>query len=109
MRLFSILGAALFLLAAAVQYNDPDPQIWIPVYVIAALICLLVISGRVHWIIPVLASGLAFAGFALMAIRVFGAQPLFSETAREMWGLLVIAIWLDALGVLLILKGRSAG
>ncbi len=107
MRFFSILGTVLFLLAAAVQYNDPDPHIWIPVYLISALICLAAVSGRLHWIIPIAVSGLAYLGFGVMALQVFGQLPVFSEEAREMWGLLVTALWMDGLGVGLLIQSRS--
>ena len=108
MRFFSILSAVLFLLAAAVQTNDPDPQLWIPVYFIPALICLAAVSGRLPWIIPIAVSGLAYVGFAVMALQVFGQQPLFSEQAREMWGLLVTGLWMDGLGVGLLIQSRSS-
>ena len=96
----------MFLLAAGVQINDPDPHIWIPVYLAPALICLAAVWGQPHWIIPVAASGLAYAGFALLAVQVLGQEPLFSERAREMWGLLIMALWLDALGVGLLIRNR---
>ncbi len=108
MRFFSILGTALFLLGAAFQYNDPDPHIWIPVYLIPALICLAAVSGGLHWIIPIAVSALAYVGFAVMALQVFGQQPLFSEEAREMWGLLVTALWMDGLGAGLLIQRRGS-
>ena len=108
MRFFAMLGTVLFLLAGAVQYNDPDPYIWIPVYLIPALICLTAVSGRLHWIIPIAVSGLAYVGFAVMALQVFGQQPLFCEEAREMWGLLVTALWLDGLGVGVLIQSRGS-
>ena len=107
MRFFSILGTVLFLLAAAVQYNDPDPHIWIPVYLLPALICLAALSRKLHWIIPIVVSGLAYIGFAVMVLRVFGQQTLFSEEAREMGGLLVTGLWMDGLGVGLLIKSRG--
>lgn len=38
--------AAVFLLFAALQYNDPDPWLWIPIYGYAALVCYLYARGR---------------------------------------------------------------
>ena len=52
-------------------------------------------------------SGLAYIGFAVMVLRVFGQQPPFSEEAREMWGLLVTGLWMDGLGVGLLIKSRG--
>ena len=108
MRFFSTLGTVLFVVGAALQYNDPDPHIWIPVYLIPALVCLASVSGKLHWIIPIAVSGLAYVGFAVMALQVFGQQPLFSEEAREMWGLLVTALWMDGLGVGLLIQSRDS-
>ncbi len=107
MRWFSILGTVVFLLGAALQFNDPDPHIWIPIYLIPALICLGAVSGKLHWLVPIAASGLAYVGFAVMALQVLGQHSLFSEEAREMWGLLVTGLWMDGLGVGLLLKSRS--
>ncbi len=107
MRFFAILGTVVFLLGAAVQYNDPDAHIWIPLYLIPALICLASVSGKLPWILPIAVSGLAYVGFAVMALQVFGQQSLFSEEAREMWGLLVAGVWMDGVGVGLLVKSRK--
>jgi hypothetical protein len=39
MRIFNLIFVFIFLLFAALQYNDPDPYIWIPIYGYAALLC----------------------------------------------------------------------
>jgi hypothetical protein len=39
MKVFNIIFVFLFVLFAALQYNDPDPYIWIPVYLYAAVLC----------------------------------------------------------------------
>jgi Transmembrane family 220, helix len=41
MKLFNIFFIVLFILSAALQYNDPDPYIWIPIYLYAAWLCYL--------------------------------------------------------------------
>ena len=38
--------AVLFLIAAALQYNDPDPLRWMAIYGLAVLACLLALAGR---------------------------------------------------------------
>src|SRR4051812_1358105 len=35
-----------FLVAAALQYNDPDPYVWMPIYLYAAILCLLAFRHR---------------------------------------------------------------
>ena len=46
MRYLNILMAILFAFFAALQYNDPDPYIWIPIYVYAAVLCFLAYKGK---------------------------------------------------------------
>ena len=44
MRTVALVFALLFAAAAIVQYNDPDPLIWILFYGVAAISCLLFLS-----------------------------------------------------------------
>lgn len=46
MRLLNGFFLVLFLFSAAVQYNDPDPYLWIPLYLFGALICYLALRKR---------------------------------------------------------------
>jgi hypothetical protein len=39
MKVFNIIFALLFVLFAALQYNDPDPYVWITIYLYAAILC----------------------------------------------------------------------
>lgn len=39
MRIFNIFFIVIFLIFAGLQYNDPDPYIWIPIYLYAAFLC----------------------------------------------------------------------
>ncbi len=39
MKAFNLLFFILFVLFAALQYNDPDPYIWMPIYIFAAGLC----------------------------------------------------------------------
>jgi len=39
MKIFNIVFIVLFVLFAALQYNDPDPYFWIPIYLFAAFVC----------------------------------------------------------------------
>ncbi|MEM1323238.1 MAG: transmembrane 220 family protein [Bacteroidota bacterium] len=52
MKITNIVLAVLFFLFAAVQYNDPDPWLWIGLYCLVAIISLLAASGRYFkWLI----------------------------------------------------------
>lgn len=39
MKIFNIITAFLFVVFAALQYNDPDPYLWVPIYLYTAVLC----------------------------------------------------------------------
>ncbi|MEY4919290.1 MAG: hypothetical protein RLZZ431_472, partial [Bacteroidota bacterium] len=41
MKFFNIFFCIVFILFAVVQYNDPDPFLWVPIYLYPALLCFL--------------------------------------------------------------------
>jgi hypothetical protein len=45
-RILNLILSILFILFAALQYNDPDPWIWIPIYGYAATLCFLAYQGK---------------------------------------------------------------
>jgi hypothetical protein len=105
------LMTAAFLFSAAVQYNDPDPVRWMAIYGAAAVVCVLAILGRGRW--PLAAGvGLVTLAWALtLAPAVIGKVrfgELFEafemkdervEVAREMGGLLIVAVWMAVLAI----------
>lgn len=48
-KILSIIFGLLFVLFAAFQYNDPDPELWIPIYGFAAMACLMTYAGLARW------------------------------------------------------------
>lgn len=48
MRLFNFVFVLIFIFFAALQYNDPDPYIWIPIYMYAAVLCWLAYKNKFH-------------------------------------------------------------
>lgn len=48
MRIFNIVAAILFLLSAGLQYNDPDPYLWIPIYLYGAVLCWLAFRRKYY-------------------------------------------------------------
>ncbi len=94
---------ALFVIAAAVQWNDPDPAYWIAIYGAAALLAARAAQGQ----LPLLPNALALALFTVLAARalpeLLGAraeafthwhmQGARDEVAREAGGLLLCALW----------------
>lgn len=41
MKIFNLIFILLFIVFAALQYNDPDPYIWVTLYLFGALLCFL--------------------------------------------------------------------
>lgn len=46
MKIFNLIFTILFLISAGLQYNDPDPYVWIPLYLLAAFLCFRAYQGR---------------------------------------------------------------
>jgi hypothetical protein len=99
--------AALFVFAAAVQLNDADPWTWVAAYGVAALICGVAAAGvrvPVGVSVSVALSALAWSGYLAWVVFVAGnAQAMYPEEtanpglldleeAREMFGLLLVAV-----------------
>ena len=92
--------------SVAVQVNDPDPWMWIAIYGAAALVCAFELRRRVHPAIPALVSIAALAWAVTIAPRVIGHVPFVEmfaefemrnvgvEESREMYGLLIVAVWM---------------
>jgi len=39
MKVFNIIFLIVFIISAGLQYNDPDPYIWMPLYLYGAFLC----------------------------------------------------------------------
>ena len=108
MKILNALLIALFVYCAAVQYNDPDPYVWIPIYLYGAALSFLAIKGKYNRALYVMGL-LTYAGFAvyhlvgetglLSWINVHGAESLtrtmeaqkpWIEESREFFGLLIL-------------------
>ena len=100
-RIFGILNlvvAVFFALFVLVQYNDPDPLLWMVVYSVAALACVLY---RLERLPPEAAAGYGVLALLLglyLAYRVISqGQFIFDEEGREMMGSFLVAIWMGVL------------
>jgi Transmembrane family 220, helix len=119
-RLLSAAFAVLFLLGAAVQYNDPDPVGWMLVYLAAAVSCALAARGRVRWQLPATVALVALVWAATLVPSVMGKvrpgelvgawemKDQRVEEGREMYGLLIIAAWMAVI-VTVELRRRARG
>ena len=113
MKFFNIFFSVVFTLFAVVQYNDPDPYLWVPIYLYPALLCFLKFIQKP---IPTLAYWAGFLVFGAYAIyKMFDtngiidwvqfhnasniastmkAEKPWIEESREFFGLLIIIILL---------------
>jgi hypothetical protein len=100
-----------FLFSIVVQLNDPDPFAWVLIYGIAAVACVLAQLRRGHWLLPAaIATGagvwaLTIAPRVIGQVRfldMFGAFEMENvgiEESRELYGLLIILVWMVVLTV----------
>jgi len=110
MKVFNFIFCILFIVSAGLQYNDPDPYIWIPIYLIGAVISFQASRGKVYPVFTLLVSAifliydlyLFFDKFGVMswlnehnAENIAGSMkastPWIEET-REFFGLLILII-----------------
>ena len=125
MKSFNLIFTFLFILFAGLQYNDPDPLLWIPIYLFAAFLCWKAYKGIYHkrlmWLGLVL-NGL-YAVYLLLdkngvlswanehaaesLVTSMKAEKPWIEETREFGGLLIlIAVFALNLYHVLKLQGR---
>ena len=76
MKVVNLVLAAMFLLFAFVQVNDPDPALWILIYGSMAVVCIFAAFGRYYRV----AFLILLAGFATYC---FILLPGFTEWLRQ--------------------------
>lgn len=110
MKWVNYIFLVLFLLSAALQYNDPDPYLWIPVYLWGAWLCWLAIRQKFPPSLYLL-SALFYIGFASWLfiapdgviswakehhaeslVQTMKATKPWIEQSREFGGLLILLI-----------------
>lgn len=98
--LFAYLMTALFAGAAFVQLNDPDPEIWMPIYGFAAVGSILFLTGNLKsWVALIIAvvfvvGSLLYWPDAFEGVD-FGEQGMANhniERGRESLGLAIAAL-----------------
>lgn len=76
MKIFNFIFCILFILFAALQYNDPDPYVWIPIYMYSAVLCWLAFRGKYF-------RGAYIAGIIVYA--VYAGYKFFDENGVWDW------------------------
>ncbi|MES1216750.1 MAG: transmembrane 220 family protein [Bacteroidota bacterium] len=108
MKIFNIFFCLVFILFAALQYNDPDPYLWMPIYLYTSVLCWLAFKNkfypRAYWIGIIL-----YAAYAIYKVfdqnglldwiekhnaeniaETMKAQKPWIEESREFFGLLIL-------------------
>ena len=108
MKIFNLIFCFIFIVFGALQYNDPDPYLWIPIYLFTAFLCWKASKGVFHPMTTL--TSIAF--FTLYAIyKIFDQNGLIDwvnihhaeniaetmkaekpwvEESREFFGLVII-------------------
>jgi hypothetical protein len=76
LKILNIIFCILFVLFAAVQYNDPDPWLWIALYLYGAVLCYLAVRNRNYMVLNV-------AG--LVIYSVYALYLFFSDSGVLSW------------------------
>ncbi len=126
MKILNIFFSVVFLISAILQYNDPDPYIWIPIYLYGAILCWLAARNKFYptaYIIGII-------GFAAYAVYFFftengvldwitkhnaeniagsmKASTPWIEDTREFFGLVILIIALT-INWIYVAKKRKSG
>lgn len=110
MKVFNLIFCLLFVISAALQYNDPDPYIWIPIYMYGAVLCWLAFRNKYYpraYLVGIIvylvyAVGLFFWKNGVLdwmtkhnaediAATMKAEKPWIEET-REFFGLLILIV-----------------
>ena len=105
MKVLNLILAALFILFAFVQVNDPDPVLWILIYGLMAVACILAAFGYYYpkaltlllliylaysfFLIPGVFEWLRSDDRSLLFDDIAKMQHLYIEEAREFLGLVI--------------------
>jgi len=79
MKVFNLIFTLLFILFAALQYNDPDPYLWIPIYLFAAAMCWLAFRQKFYPKLYLI--GIAF--YTIYAAYLFFSKDGMLDWIRE--------------------------
>lgn len=113
MKFINVLFVLVFSASALVQYNDPDPLIWMGIYGYGALLCFMAILGKDKrvWHYFGLVVYLSYALYLFVAPHgvlswiadhgvsditgTMSAEKPWIEFAREFFGLLILSFALS--------------
>ena len=110
MKIFNVVFFVIFVFFAALQYNDPDPYVWIPIYGYAAVLCWQAFKGKYYpkaYILGIViylayALFLVFTGNGVIdwatqhhaesIVQTMKAEKPWIEDTREFGGLVILIV-----------------
>lgn len=103
MKTINLILCALFVLFALVQYNDPDPYLWAPIYLFVAAVCGYAAFGKYNR--PITLIGTVILGIYTLTyvpdfidwikmgmpniVETMKAEKPYVELTREFGGLVI--------------------
>tara|TARA_R110000868_G_scaffold109560_1_gene297748 strand:+ start:8985 stop:9350 length:366 start_codon:yes stop_codon:yes gene_type:complete len=112
-KIISWLLTIMFFISAALQYNDPDPLIWIIIWCTAAALSISFVLNKTSHILFFIAGAIYVIGFMAVFPQKFEGFEIGKgdikniEEAREAFGLLIIAISMIIFGLRVRYKKHS--
>ena len=110
MRIFNVVFILVFVLSAALQYNDPDPYVWMPLYLYGAFLCYRALEKKYHPA-PYITGLILYSGYAVFLlfdkdgviswisdhnaeniVQTMKATKPWIEETREFGGLLMLIV-----------------
>ena len=92
MRYVNLVMLMVFIFFAFLQWNDPDPWLWVPVYGFAAMVTGLALWGK-PTILPLIGTLGYLAGSIYLWPELDESRWIDVEEARESLGLLICSLW----------------
>jgi hypothetical protein len=110
MKILNLIFCILFIISAGLQYNDPDPYLWIPIYLIGASISFQAFKGKYYPKLILFFAVLFFIYSIYLFFDKFGvltwlndhkaeniagsmkASAPWIEETREFFGLLILIV-----------------
>jgi hypothetical protein len=110
MKIFNLVFCVLFIVFAALQYNDPDPYIWMPIYLYSAALCYQAAKHKFYprgYLVGIVIYG-TYALFLLFdktgvldwveehhaesMVQTMKAEKPWIEESREFFGLVILIV-----------------
>jgi hypothetical protein len=110
MKALNIFFIVIFIISAALQYNDPDPYVWMPIYLYGAWLCYQAVKGKYNQVLYIIGL-IGYGGYGIgllfhktgvldwaeehhaeSIVQSMEATKPWIEETREFFGLLILIV-----------------